>query len=271
MDNSIRLNSGKPQIESCEETYQRLKREAKIIVPTPQQLDVIRKLLNDVCSIYSFDRNANNNKGNEIERFFEENVFFDLTIRENGKVGLYSISGDILVPIEYEDIDFTYDSPMPYSNLFVVKKNGKWGVIDNKSNIIIPFEYDQIFRTPYHIGDYVVKQNGKYGYITTIPFPSNQDKINIPCIMDNIYFIPGYSLIAFSKDGKWGWNWWKYCDDLYYNYGEPKYDELIFKPEDEIYNADDDEDLFFYARKGDDIKGILCWTPEEPLPTIIKP
>ena len=71
--------------------------------------------------------------------------------------------------------------------------------------------------------------------------------------------MPGYYLIAFSKDDKWGWCWWQYNDGIsYFDYNEPEYDELIFKTEEDIDKADDDEDLFFYARKGDDIKGILC-------------
>lgn len=261
MDNLIRLNSSKSPIESCEETYQRLKKEAKITVPTSQQLDVIRKLLNDICSCDSCNRNAIHNIGNEIDKFWEDNGFFDLTIRENGKVGLYSIFGEILVPIEYEDIDFTYDIPKPYPNLFVVKKDGKWGIIDNENNIIIPFEYDRIYRAPDRIGYYVVEQNGKYGYISISSFPSFEGETHIPCILDNLYFVPGYYLIAFSKDDKWGWSWWQNNDGIsYFDYNEPEYDELIFKSEDEIYKADDDEDLIFYVRKGDDIKEILCWT-----------
>ena len=246
------------QIESCDETYQRLKDKAMVIVPTTQQLNTIRKILKKQSQLCASFHNPSRSIHNETIQFFIDNGFLDLTIRKNGKVGLNSIFGEIIVPIEYDDIDFTFDINHLFPNLFAVKKNNKWGVINNENKIVIPFEYDRIFRNPNHIGCYIVEQSGKYGYYSFSPF-SFEIEIHIPCIMDRFYHIPGYCIIAFSKDEKWGW-WWYDDSEFYNNFSEPEYDELIFKTKEDIDKADDNKDLVFYARKDNDCQIILRWT-----------
>lgn len=48
------------------------------------------------------------------------------SVRQNGKSGFIDKTGNIIIPIQYDDT-------MPFSeNLAPVKKNGKWGFIDKK-------------------------------------------------------------------------------------------------------------------------------------------
>lgn len=58
--------------------------------------------------------------------------------KKGSKVGLVDLSGEIIVPFQYEDINCEH-----LGNIFV-KKNGKWGVVNEENKKLIPCKYDYI-------------------------------------------------------------------------------------------------------------------------------
>lgn len=92
-----------------------------------------------------------------------------IKVTKNGLNGIVNDKNEILIPIEYEDLD-----PM-YSTLISAKKNGKKGIINIDHKTLVPFIYDEIHgfhfmndKNQYYsivrIGDQygIVDQNGKY-------------------------------------------------------------------------------------------------------------
>jgi hypothetical protein len=62
-----------------------------------------------------------------------------LSVEKDEKCGVIDLEGKIIVPFEYDIIDFLENGE---SLLLDVKKDGKWGVIDLDEKIIVPFEHD---------------------------------------------------------------------------------------------------------------------------------
>lgn len=92
-----------------------------------------------------------------------------IKVFKNDLIGIVNDKNEILIPIEYEDLD-----PM-YSTLIVAEKNGKKAIIDIQNKILIPFLYDEIhgfhfmndqnqFYSIVRIGDQygAIDKNGKY-------------------------------------------------------------------------------------------------------------
>lgn len=69
---------------------------------------------------------------------YEEQVMVAID-SENMKEGVIDKFGKILIPFEYEKIDYRV-----FNNHFVVKQDGKYGVLNWAGENIIPFEYDLI-------------------------------------------------------------------------------------------------------------------------------
>jgi hypothetical protein len=61
---------------------------------------------------------------------------------EAGKWGFATTDGNIVIPCNYEEVDF-YST----DNLAMVKKGNKYGYINDKGKIVIPIEYDKCNRT----------------------------------------------------------------------------------------------------------------------------
>jgi hypothetical protein len=57
---------------------------------------------------------------------------------ENGKYGMKTKDGTILIKAEYDQIDYGF------SGFMIAKKNSKTGVINEANEIVIPFEYENI-------------------------------------------------------------------------------------------------------------------------------
>lgn len=105
------------------------------------------------------------------------------------KYGLIDAEGEVLVPLEYDEIDthsFT-------SVRFMAKKNSKWGVINDKNEIKVPLIYDEILKggNP----GYIVAQNGKYGLIDW------DGKEIIPYEYDRMDY-DGSGVYSVEKDGE---------------------------------------------------------------------
>jgi len=114
--------------------------------------------------------------------------------RKNNKCGLIGSNGEIIMPIEYDEIG-KFES----NSCAIAKKNGLYGIINNNGKVKIPFEYTSI--TTYHLDDnYVVEKNGKYGIIKKEPLdtiiPLDYDDLEV-CFYDETHFIV-------NKSGKYG-------------------------------------------------------------------
>lgn len=195
----------------------------------------------------------------QIREYWKEHGYTDFLIRENGKVGVRRLDGSIAIPPAYEDISFTYDGDeFFFKDYFVVKKAGKWGLVSDKGEILIPFEYDMIFRKPEESFYYVLMKDGRQG-LAIWDFDELRINIKVACEMDAIFHVPGWEIVLFSKEGKWGW-WWNDNSTIYHNYNAPEYDEIFIEPIEVVHQMEDDEDELFAVRKGDDYDQILYWT-----------
>lgn len=83
--------------------------------------------------------------------------------------GIYDITGRLIIPVIYDDIDYSYsdlwqlNESNPYLN---VCYKGKWGVIDKNNKIIVPFKYEtkECIRK-FKNGYATVKVNEKWGVV----------------------------------------------------------------------------------------------------------
>ena len=195
----------------------------------------------------------------QIQKYWEEHGYTDFLIRKNGKVGVRRLDGSIAIPPAYDDVCFTYDGDaFFFQDYFVVKKAGKWGLVSDKGEILIPFEYDMIFRKPEESFYYVLMKDGRQG-LAIWDFDELRINIKVACEMDAIFHVPGWEIVLFSKEGKWGW-WWNDNSTIYHNYNAPEYDEIFIEPIEVVHQMEDDEDELFAVRKGDDYDQILYWT-----------
>lgn len=121
------------------------------------------------------------------------------TTYKEGKCGLSTLTGDSVLPMEYDAVGRISDDWW-----IPVKKHGKWGLVDMTNQLIIPFEYDFIYRISANF--FQVKKAEKVGYI------DRQNNIIIPIEYDYIaYPVRDYyrnqpsELFPAKKDDKWGY------------------------------------------------------------------
>ena len=154
--------------------------------------------------------------GEKIREYWKDNGYIDFRIIENGKVGMRSVEEAIALNPEYDDICFTYDEhEFFYMSFFPVKKNGKWGLVDSKNEVLLPFEYDFIFRMPGSPHYYILIKEGQQG-IANYGYGKACINIAVPVEMYAVYYVPGWDLALFTKDGKWGW-WWSNDSTFYHH------------------------------------------------------
>ena len=193
----------------------------------------------------------------QIRDYWNRYGYIDLRVIENGKVGMCSIHGGIALHPEYDDINFTYDKhEFFYMSIFPVKKEGKWGLVNTNGEILLPFEYDFIFRKPDSICHYILIKSDRQGMANIDNKGAN---IVIPAEMDAVYYVSGWDISLFTKEGKWGW-WWYDNSSFYHNYSQPEYDQILIQPIQEVWEMDDDDDEIIVARKGDSFYDFLYWT-----------
>lgn len=95
-----------------------------------------------------------NPKFDEISGYFQNGY---MRVRNNGKTGIINEKGEIIIPIEYDDIsDFE-------NGLFLANKANKSGMINSKNQVIIQFAYSKIRHFKDDLA--LIIQNGKTGYI----------------------------------------------------------------------------------------------------------
>ena len=105
---------------------------------------------------------------------------------KNGKVGLIDLSGRVIIPNEYESIDFNG------SSFGQSVKDGKVGIIDQTGTVIIPNEYESISFNG-SIGKSI--KDGKMGLINL------QGKVLIPNLYESIDYKLNRDSVFVVKDG----------------------------------------------------------------------
>lgn len=133
---------------------------------------------------------------------YEVNDTIYLINNDEMKFGFATKSGNLLVPLEYDDADLSIYGETVYGNelFFVVIKNDKMGIVSNKKvyvepslDHIIAIEGAQVF----------YKKNEKFGIVTLKGqeiLPAEYDDL---IAYKTIRFSPEYDFIAVEKDGRW--------------------------------------------------------------------
>lgn len=140
---------------------------------------------------------------------------------DNGKHGIKSADGRVLVPAQYEDLHF-YPMFAERINLVAACKGGKWAAVkaDGSGEAVTPFEYDSI--APVGGSLIAASKDGKSAYIDTndlngprtTPFHFDQIVLQGDCL-----FMNGWSI--FKKDGRYG-----VTDGT--DYSEPAFDQIDY-------------------------------------------
>ena len=79
----------------------------------------------------------------------EEKKFTEVLVGENGKKGVKSLDGSIIVPANYDEIAYTYSRRIPKYYPYVAIRDGKMGLVvpDGKGTELTAFVYDYIGMT----------------------------------------------------------------------------------------------------------------------------
>jgi hypothetical protein len=134
---------------------------------------------------FAYDRLGSQGKGQGL-------VFTDglAQARKDGKCGFVNINGEVVIPLEYDDVQWFNNGLAP------VKKDGKWGVINTNGDTVIPFEYESI--SSFYDDTTFANQDGKMGII------NKNNEIVIPFEYDWISWTRNPDLAVARKDGKQG-------------------------------------------------------------------
>lgn len=125
---------------------------AKTSSDTWDVFDEKNNIVNHLSGFSSIDFPANKN---------DKEIF---NVKKNGKCGCVNRNGDIIIPIEYDDVIKNSFDFVP------VKKNGKWGILSADNEIVVPIEYEDIV-LPKMYGlkhFWVKKSNGLYYHYNLI-------------------------------------------------------------------------------------------------------
>jgi len=126
---------------------------------------------------------------NDYQDYYGKDAFL---VKKNEKFGIVDIKDSVIVPIEYEDIDGSYDEICSY----ITKKNGKYGLVILKNRRTIPPKYDNI--KYFYKGLAEIEFNGKFGFIDTL------GKEVIPPIYQRTKWEVSNSRAAVMQNDKWG-------------------------------------------------------------------
>lgn len=99
-------------------------------------------------------------KYSEIEEISNSSYF---KVRDGAKYNIVDINDKTKFSVWYDELYL----PLGGRKLYIVKLNGKMGVIDENENMVVPIEYEDINPSAYRDGSYLAKnKEGKYGFIT---------------------------------------------------------------------------------------------------------
>lgn len=131
----------------------------------------------------------------KISAFEREYNVFTHVYEEKGGYGVKDICGEVLIPAMFDKIACVFSDE--YRNWAVpVVKDGMMALVasDGKGTLLTPLEYDNIH---FYLGYYYLFKDGKEGLACV------DGNILVPAEMDEVY-APFNSLVAFAKDGKYG-------------------------------------------------------------------
>ena len=142
----------------------------------------------------------------------------DVIFEENGKVGLRSVTGELLVPAIFDEIPERYDCiseiKEPCGRVPVVRDH-KYALckMDGKGTLVTDFVYDRIFRYFWSNYQYFITVNGgKKGVIAI-----NGEEI-VPCEVDEIYeMMDSDGCIPLRKGDKWGLVFYDVATEVIYD------------------------------------------------------
>lgn len=142
----------------------------------------------------------------------------DVVFEENGKVGLRSVTGELLVPAIFDEIPERYDCiseiQEPCGRIPVVRDH-KYALCetDGKGTLVTDFSYDRIFRYFWSRFQYFITVNGgKKGVIDI-----SGEEI-VPCEMDEIYeMIDLDGCMPLRKGDKWGLVFYDVATEVIYD------------------------------------------------------
>ena len=139
------------------------------------------------------------------DEFMELSNSFDWsaqTFEENGRYGLKSAVGEVLLPANFEDFMTMTGDVLRKGNRIVTQQNGKWGIIlaDGTGTWTIEPQYDYI-GYPHHLT--AVCKDDKWGVLDV-----STGEFLIPLECDMVYGDRGIMFVnglgSYKKDGKIG-------------------------------------------------------------------
>lgn len=116
---------------------------------------------------------------------------FDLVVSKNGKLGLVNSEGEMIYPVENEEI-----SRVDQKNYYLVKKNNVYSIYFKSSNRRTAFEFDRVYADGY--GYVMAFKNNKSGAFNL------QGEEIVPFEYDNDYIAQLSTGLRVTKDGKRG-------------------------------------------------------------------
>lgn len=110
------------------------------------------------------------------------------------QIGVFSRTGNVIVPLDYYD-DYGYSIDEQGTLSIYVCLNDKFGLYDKTGKVIVPIEYDEI---DFDCNDVVlVNNNNKYGLY------DKTGKMVLPVAYDDLVYAGG-GIAFFMENGKWG-------------------------------------------------------------------
>ena len=81
-------------------------------------------------------------------------------IEQDQKKGLVDQNGDIVIPIEYQDLGWSKGQQLVMNELLGYKENGLWGLINIKNQKITPATYTALH--PFDQNSIIAAKKGRY-------------------------------------------------------------------------------------------------------------
>ena len=117
-----------------------------------------------------------------------------LITTKDGKKGLVSSTGSVIIDNEYADIKSLTNE---YENGYIVKNSeGKLGVIGTSKKILLPIEYDEI-KNVYAESTYIAKQSGSWKIVNV------KDNTSTDLNYDDVNSMDSSNMVV-VKGGKYG-------------------------------------------------------------------
>lgn len=154
--------------------------------------EVFDTILNGQLSSLRQRYDTSSDEGTESESRLPDDY---LMIAKQGKLGILTMDGKMLLPPVYDSIDFRPGTS------WKLKKGDKKSIFTAKAGIMLPFKFDEVWNMD---GTYYnVVQGGKWGV-----YNRTTDKLVIPCIYEDMDYCYGCEAkgdyVFAKKNGKWG-------------------------------------------------------------------